>query len=55
MAQAVTDNLTDPGTLTDRMRAGRTRQVIGAWALWLLIAAFTLGPPLPRPLSSSSD
>ena len=41
MAQAVTDDLTAPGTFIDRMRAGRTRQVIGAWALWLLIAAFT--------------
>src|SRR5687767_12661477 len=40
MAGVATDNLADRGTSTNRMRAGRLQQVIGAWALWLLIVAF---------------
>ena len=42
MAQAATDELTDSGALVDRLRAGRVYQLIGAWALWLLIIAFTV-------------
>jgi branched-chain amino acid transport system permease protein len=41
MAQAATDNLNDRSSLADRLRAGRTQELIGAWSLWLLIAAFT--------------
>src|SRR5215208_2862363 len=40
MARVAADSLTDPGALADRMRAGRAQQLIGAWALWLLIIAF---------------
>src|ERR671917_2635939 len=40
MERAASDNLTVRGTFIDRVRAGRTQQVIGAWALWLLIAGF---------------
>jgi branched-chain amino acid transport system permease protein len=40
MARAVIDDLSDPGTLTDRLRAGRVQQLLGAWTLWLLIAGF---------------
>ncbi len=40
MARAAADNLTDPGALTGRLRAGRVEQLIGPWALWLLIIAF---------------
>ena len=42
MVQAATDELTNPGGLTDRLRTGRVQQVIGPWALWLLILAFTV-------------
>src|SRR5688572_10462802 len=42
MAGAVTDSLVDRNALAGRLPAGRVRQLIGAWALWLLIAAFTL-------------
>jgi branched-chain amino acid transport system permease protein len=42
MAGAATDSLVDRNALTGRLPAGRVRQLIGAWALWLLIAAFTL-------------
>src|SRR3712207_5626330 len=41
MVQAATDELTNPGGLTDRLRTGRVQQVIGPWALWLLIIVFT--------------
>ena len=40
MARAAADSLTDPGALTGRLRARRVQQLIGAWALWLLIIAF---------------
>ena len=42
MARAAADNLTDPGRLTDRLRAGWVQQVIGAWVLWLLITAIVV-------------
>jgi branched-chain amino acid transport system permease protein len=41
MVQAATDSLTDQSRWADRLRAGRVQRLIGAWALWLLIAAFT--------------
>ncbi|MDF2758050.1 MAG: inner-rane translocator [Thermomicrobiales bacterium] len=40
MARAATDELIDPSRLTDRLRASRVQQQIGAWTLWLLIAGF---------------
>jgi branched-chain amino acid transport system permease protein len=40
MARVAADSLTDPGALTGRLRAGRVQQLIGPWALWLLIIAF---------------
>src|SRR5215217_1710382 len=42
MARAATDDLAEPGPLTGRLYAHRTQQQIGAWALWLLIGAFTI-------------
>jgi branched-chain amino acid transport system permease protein len=42
MARAAADNLTDPGRLTDRLRAGRVQQQLGAWTLWLLITAIVV-------------
>ena len=40
MARAAADSLTDPGALPGRLRAGRVQQLIGPWALWLLIIVF---------------
>src|SRR3954470_1250474 len=42
MARAAADSLTEPGPLTDRLRAGRVQQLIGPWALWLLIIVFAV-------------
>jgi branched-chain amino acid transport system permease protein len=40
VVRAATDTLTDRGTWTARLRAGRVQQLVGAWALWLLIIGF---------------
>jgi branched-chain amino acid transport system permease protein len=40
MARAATDSLTDRDALSDRWRAGRVQELIGAWMLWLLIGGF---------------
>jgi branched-chain amino acid transport system permease protein len=42
MAGAATDSLADPNALTSRLAAGRVQQLVGTWALWLLIIAFAL-------------